>query len=57
MESQRKLNVVHDDDEHEKLLRQLREIREEFRIWQAVTYGVVAALSLLLGAILMVLYK
>lgn len=53
---ERKLNVVH-DDEHDQLRREIREMRDEFRAWQAITCGVVAALSLLLGAILMALYK
>lgn len=58
MNSNRRLNVVSDEQSDLADLAELRAefhaFREEVRIWQAVTCGVVAGLSLLIGALITV---
>lgn len=57
MNASRKLNVVADESGLAELRQEVRDMRAEFRIWQAVTCGVVAGLALILGAIVMAIYQ
>jgi hypothetical protein len=52
---ERKLKIVTDEDRHEiaELRREFQDFRDEVRMWQAVTCGVVAGFCLILGALAM----
>ena len=54
---ERKLTIVADDQQTaiDELREEFREFREEVRLWQAATCGVVAGISLILGALVMAL--
>ena len=48
------MNVVKDDQtEIDDLRRELREFRDDARIWQAVVFGIAAGLGAILGAMAM----
>lgn len=55
MAPQQRLSIVSDNEtEIENLRAEFHAFREEVRIWQAVTCGVVAGLSLLIGAMIVI---
>ena len=48
----RRLNIVSDDNEVNKLRAELHELREQCEQWQAVQFGILAGLALIVGMLI-----